>query len=71
MADEPDNLVLEILRRVDRKVDQAVEDLRDLKTRMTAVESGLAGVQRRIDRVEERLERIERRLELADTHPGQ
>ena len=66
MAEEPENLVLEMLRRLDRKFDTAIEDLRDLKGRMTGVEAGLAGVQRRIDRVEDRLERIDRRLELAD-----
>ena len=71
MADEPESLVLEFLRRMDRKVDQVAEDMRDIKIRMTAIETGLAGVQPRIDRVEERLDRIERRLELADVHPGQ
>jgi len=71
MAETPDNLVLEILRRMDGKVDRVIEDLHDLKARMTGVETALAGVQRRIDRVEDRLDRIERRLELADAHPGQ
>jgi predicted nucleic acid-binding Zn-ribbon protein len=66
MAEAPDNIVLEYLRRFDRKLDTMADDLRDLKVRMTSVETGLAGVQRRIDRVEERLERIERRLDLAD-----
>jgi len=69
MAVEPDNLVLQMLRRIDGKVDRVLEDVQDLKIRMTHVEEGLAGVNRRIDRVEIRLDRIERRLELADaTH---
>ena len=65
MTTEPENLVLEMLRRLDGKVDRLAEDVADLKTRMTAVEEGLAGVNRRLDRVEARVERIERRLDLA------
>ena len=74
MAKEPDNLVLEMLRRLDQKVDRVVEDLQDLKLRVTGVEERLAGVemsvagvQRRIDRIEQRLDRIEKRLDLVDT----
>lgn len=75
MADEPDNLVLQILRRVEMrlttmepKLDRVVEDVHGSKVRMTHVEEGLAGVNRRLDRIDERVDRIERRLELAD-HP--
>ena len=71
MADEPANLVLEILPRMDAKVDRVLEDMHDLKARMTGVETALAGVQRRIDRMEDRLDHIERRFELSDAHPGQ
>ncbi len=74
MADEPDSLVLRYLRRIDEKLDRVIDDVRDLKVRMTAVEERLAGldrsiagVNRRIDRVEERLDRIERRLDLVDS----
>lgn len=63
MADAPDNLVLEYLRRLDTKVDWLIGDVHGLKVRMTAVEENLAGMQRRIDRLEERLDR---RLELSD-----
>ncbi len=66
MAEEPDNIMLVYLRRIDVKVDRIADDLRDLKVPMTAVEEGLAGVNRRIDRVESRLDRIERRLDLVD-----
>ena len=65
MADEPDNIVLVILRRLDTKMDRVIDDLHDLKVRMTAVEEGLNVVQRRIDRLEDRVERIEKRLEFA------
>jgi hypothetical protein len=70
VAEEPDNLVLQYLRRIDTKVDRVIEDVQDLKLRMTAVEEGLAVVNRRIDRVEHRLDRIEKRLELVDSYPG-
>ena len=65
MTPEPENLILEMLRRLDRKVDRLAEDVADLKTRMTAGEQGLAGVNRRLNRVEVRIERNERRLDLA------
>lgn len=66
MAEEADNLVLALLRRMDAKLDRALEDLHDIKVRVTAVEENLAGVHRRIDRVDERVERIERRLDLTE-----
>ena len=69
MADEPDNIVLAILRKIDQRTERMSDDLQDLKVRVTSVEEGLAGVNRRLDRVEGRLDRIERRLELSDaTH---
>jgi predicted nucleic acid-binding Zn-ribbon protein len=76
LADEPDNLVLQCLRRLDQKLDRVTDDVGELKIRMTSmeerlagVEMSVAGVQRRIDRVEQRLDRIERRLELVDLPP--
>ncbi|ABD87961.1 hypothetical protein [Rhodopseudomonas palustris] len=66
MADEPDNLVLVYLRRLDEKLDRVLDDAHDLKVRMTAVEESIAGVNRRLDRLEWRVDRIERRLELTD-----
>ncbi|UZE47225.1 hypothetical protein [Rhodopseudomonas sp. P2A-2r] len=68
MAEEPDNLVLVYLRRLDEKMDRVLDDMRDLKIRVTGLEEGLAGVNRRLDRMEIRIDRIERRLEIADAH---
>ena len=68
MAEEPDNLVLVYLRRIDEKVDRLIDEVRDLKGRTTSVEENLAGVHRRLDRLELRVERIERRLDLVDAH---
>lgn len=80
MADPPENLIFEYLRRLDTKLDRVLEDIGDLKIRMTAVEERLArtdvaianlelsmaGINRRIDRLDVRLDRIERRLDLAE-----
>ncbi|HEY0327875.1 MAG TPA: hypothetical protein VGC77_02155 [Rhodopseudomonas sp.] len=68
MATEPDNLVLSLLRKIDQRTERMAEDLQDLKVRVTSVEEGLAGVNRRLDRIEGRVDRIERRLEIADVH---
>jgi hypothetical protein len=69
MADEPDNIVLAILRKIDQHTERMAEDIHDLKVRVTSVDEGLAGVNRRLDRLEIRVERIDRRLELSDaTH---
>ena len=69
MANEPDNIVLVMLRKIDQRTERMADDLQDLKMRVTAVEEGLAGVNRRLDRLEVRVERIEKRLELTDaTH---
>ena len=69
MADEPENLILRYRRRIDDKLDRVVDDVRELKIRMTAVEENLASLNRRFDRLEVRVDRIERRLELTETTP--
>lgn len=73
MADAVENLVLEYLRRIDRKVDGLTEDARDLKLRMSSVELRLSIMQTDVarigacvDRLDTRVERIGRRLDLAD-----
>jgi archaellum component FlaC len=69
MIDEPDNIVLAILRKIDLRTERMAEDIHDLKTRVMSIEEGLAGVNRRLDRLEDRVDRIEKRLELSDvTH---
>jgi archaellum component FlaC len=66
MATEPENIVLQYLRRFDEKLDRVIDEMLDVKVRLTAVEEGLAGVNRRLDRLEVRVERIERRLDLVE-----
>ena len=66
MADEPENLVLTMLRRIDAKIDRIADDVPGLKVRQTATEEALAGVNRRLDRLDVRVKRIEKRLELVE-----
>jgi archaellum component FlaC len=64
---EPDNAVLVLLRRLDEKMDRVLDEMHDVKVRLTAMEENMAGAHRRMDRIEQRVERIERRLDLVDT----
>lgn len=81
MADNVENLVLEHLRALRAGQDRIENELRDIKGRLSAVESGLNGVRRDlvalaeadarlqvvIDRLGDRVDRIERRLELRES----
>lgn len=75
MSDQPDNLVLLYLRRLDERTGRMEEDMRDLKGRATLLEQRVAAgfthlegtiahQTARLDRLENRLERVERRLDL-------
>lgn len=78
MSDEPENLTIRYLRRLDEKMDSLIEAMTDLRGRVTALETGLNGVRRdlvalseadarlqvAVDRQSSRLDRIERRLEI-------
>jgi predicted nucleic acid-binding Zn-ribbon protein len=80
MADNVENLVLEHLRALRAGQDRIESELRDLKERVSAVETGLNGVRRdlvalaeadarlqvTIDRLGDRVDRIEKRLELRE-----
>ena len=64
---------LELLKRLNGKMDSCGLELGDLKMRIASVEdhlSGLtvsnAGITHRLDRIEGRLDRIERRIDLRD-----
>jgi septal ring factor EnvC (AmiA/AmiB activator) len=79
MGDQPENLALIYLRRMDDKIDGLRDDMREVNTRLTSVDLGLAAVRReiavlaeadahlsaRIDRLTDRIERVERRLDIA------
>jgi len=66
MAEEPDNLVLQILRRLDERTARMANDIHDLKVRMSSIDENMAVVNRRVDRIEDRLDRIESRLGLVE-----
>ena len=80
MSDEPENLTLVYLRRMDAKLDRVLVDIRDLKHRATAQEVSAASIRRevavvgeaiaqlavRMDTFDDRLDRIERRLDLVE-----
>jgi hypothetical protein len=77
MSDQPENLTLIFLRRLDSKMDSLAQDFADLTHRMTAVEiqlgsmasteqSHYASLAMRLDRHDARVESIERRLDLAE-----
>lgn len=74
LSDDPADLTLVFLRRIDAKVDRVLEDLRDLPHRTASLERQVADIRTDInhlahpvDRFDLRLERIERRLAIADT----
>ena len=64
MAEEPEKLVHGSLRNIDRKIDRLLDDVHDLKLRVTSVEEGLARVSRRLDRLDGRMDR---RLDLVES----
>jgi predicted nuclease with TOPRIM domain len=80
MADNVENLILEHLRLIRTDIGGIREDVREIKQRLTSLETAVAGLRRdnvnlygdvidqqsRYDRLVERVERIERRLGLAD-----
>lgn len=66
MSDGPDSLVLRFLRTIDGKLDRVLDEVSDLKIRVTNVEENLVALNRRVDRFDTRAERIERRLGLAE-----
>jgi phage shock protein A len=75
MAEDTENVVLELLKRVRSSVERMELDVQDLKSRVTGIEvtmgqmsSLLASQSLRLDRMDERIARIERRLDLVELH---
>lgn len=73
MSDNVENLILEHPRHIRGRVDILSDDMKDVKYRLTSLESQVAGlhgdlalIHGRIDRLETRFDRIERRLEISD-----
>lgn len=77
MSDDPENLVLVYLRRIDARQERMEREMSRhfiaLEGRMSALEGRMTGVEARMTAIEDwsrdvthRLDRIERRLEIAD-----
>jgi predicted nucleic acid-binding Zn-ribbon protein len=73
MTDPADNLILEILKRIQSDIHDMKEDIGDVKLRLTATEEHLStlimstsGINHRLDRMDTRIERIEKRLDLTE-----
>jgi hypothetical protein len=71
MAEAPDSMVMEYLRRIRASQERMELDVQDLKVRMSSVETtqgqiltALGALNARMDRFDERVGRIERRLDL-------
>ncbi len=66
MSDDVANQTLTLLRRMDQKLDRALDDLHDVKISVTSIEANMGAMNRRLDRMEDRMERLERRAGLLD-----
>jgi len=63
MADEPESAVLQLLRRIDAKLDLLREEVRDLSECVARCAERLGAIELRLGRIELRLERIDQRLD--------
>jgi hypothetical protein len=66
VTDVTNELMFELLKKMQSDMSAVRFDLQEIKRRITASEEAMAGVNRRLDRQDERLDRIERRLELRE-----
>jgi hypothetical protein len=66
MAEQVENLILEYLRRLDKKVDAIAADLHETRGAVSGVVQILASQDAHMLRVEVRLGQIEKRLEISD-----
>lgn len=73
MTAETENMMLEILKRIQGDIAEMKQDVRDLKVRTGLLEGHVASLlaaqhhtNERLDRLSDRVERIERRLELVE-----
>ncbi len=76
MTEEPDNVVLNLLREMRKDMHDLKHGQRQTNERLAAVEHHLAGlvhgqirVNDHVDELRNRVERIERRLQLQDGQP--
>ena len=73
MTAETENILLEVLKRIQAEMADMRDDISELKTRATALDEHMGGLiiqvsgnNTRLDRIDERIKRIERRLEISE-----
>jgi len=80
MADEPENMTLVYLRRLDGKLDRVITDMDEMKIRLARLEEGqarhrrdqagdaetVAHLQTQMDRMRTEVDRINRRLDIQE-----
>ena len=66
MVDEPENLVLRMLRGMDIKIERVLREVQALKAHSVAIEDSLVALRKDIHNLDERVARTELRLELRD-----
>lgn len=66
MSDNPDNLVLSLLRAICTDISEIKETLREARMQLYAHELNYVSMRPQLDRVAGDIERIKRRLELTD-----
>lgn len=73
MTDDPENLTLRYLRRLDDKIDRLGDQLSDLTSEVRGIKTHMAGFMQtevaqdgQIASIKDRLNRIERRLDLTE-----
>ena len=67
MADASNELIVEILRRLQSDVADIKVDVRETRSRVGLIERQVADLSVRMDRRDEMMERVMRRLELGET----
>ncbi len=66
MSDNPDNMILTLLRAIRGDIAEVKADIAEVKERLGILETQYASLSRRVDRIGGDMERVKRRLELAD-----
>ncbi len=66
MTDEPENLTLRMLRRIDERLDTIEARLNEITATQSAVLQLLTAQEARLSRIEADINLVKRRLELSD-----
>lgn len=66
MTDQPDNIVLVYLRRLDEKCDRMAAEIRDSSDRLGRIEVRFGAINRGLDRILARFTKVETNLDLVE-----